>query len=71
MPHTDRTKTVWLYDSNIEYFYWKHIPLYIDALLALLFLLIPYTLVLFFIQCLSRLDCQMFFWVKKLHEVIV
>ena len=69
LTYPDGTKTVWLYDSNIEYLHGKHIPLFIAALLALLFLLIPYTLVLLFIQCLPKLDCQIFFWVKKLKPL--
>ena len=69
LTYPDGTKTVWLYDSNIEYLHGKHIPLFIAALLALLFLLIPYTLVLFFIQCLPKLDCRIFFWVKKLKPL--
>ena len=69
LTYPDGTKTVWLYDSNIEYLHGKHIPLFIAALLALLFLLISYTLVLFFIQCLAKLDCRIFFWVKKLKPL--
>ena len=69
LTYPDGTKTVWLYDSNIEYLHGKHIPLFIAALLALLFLLIPYTLVLFFIQCQSKLKCRMFCWVKKLKPL--
>ena len=69
LAYPDGTKTVWLYDSNIEYLHSKHIPLFTAALLALLFLLIPYTLVLFFIQCLSRLDWRIFSWVKKLKPL--
>ena len=69
LTYPDGTKTVWLYDSNIEYLHGKHIPLFSAALLALLFLLIPYTLVLFFIQCLSKLDCRILFWVKKLKPL--
>ena len=69
LTYSDGTKTVWLYDSNVEYLHGKHIPLFIAALLALLFLLIPYTLVLFFIQCLPKLDCRIFFWVKKLKPL--
>ena len=68
-PTLNGTKTLWLYDSNIEYLHEKHIPLFIAALLALLFLLIPYTLVLFFIQCLAKLNCRIFFWVKKLKPL--
>ena len=64
-----RTKTVWLYDSNIEYLRGKHIPLFIAALVALLFLLIPYTLALFFIQCLPKLNYRIFYWVRKLKPL--
>ena len=69
LTYPNGTKSVWLYDSNIDYLHGKHIPLFIAALLALLFLLIPYTLVLFFIQCLTKLDCRIFFWVKKLKPL--
>ena len=69
LTYPNGTKTVWLYDSNIEYLHGKHIPLFITALLALQFLLIPYTLVLFFIHCLPKLKCQIFFWVKKLKPL--
>ena len=69
LTYPDGTKTVWLYDSNIEYLHGKHIPLFIAALLALLFLLMPYTLMLFFIQCLPKLNCRIFFWVKKLKPL--
>ena len=69
LTYPDVTKIVWLYDSNIEYLHGKHIPLFIAALLALLFLVIPYTLVLFFIQCLLKLNCRIFFWVKKLKPL--
>ena len=64
-----RTKTVWLYDSNIEYLRGKHIPLFIAALVALLFLLITYTLALFFIQCLPKLNYRIFYWVRKLKPL--
>ena len=69
LTYPNGTKTVWLYDSNIKYLHGKHIPLFIAALLALLFLLIPYTLVLFFIQCLTKLNCRIFFWAKKLKPL--
>ena len=69
LTYPDGTKTVWLYDSNIEYLHGKHIPLFLAALLALLFLLLPYTLVLFFIQCLSKLNYRLFIWVKKLKPL--
>jgi len=69
LTYPDGTKTLWLYDSNIEYLHGKHFVLFIAAVLALLFFLIPYTLVLLFIQCLSKFDCRIFFWVKKLKPL--
>ena len=72
LTYPDGTKrAVWLYDSNIEYLHEKHIPLFLAALLALLFLLIPYTFVVLFIQCLqSKSSYRMLFWVKKLKPLL-
>ena len=69
LTYPDGTKTVWLYDSNIEYLHGKHTVLFIAAILALLFFLIPYTLVLLLIQCLPKLNCRICFWVKKLKPL--
>ena len=69
LTYPDGTKTVWLYDSNVEYLHGKHIVLFIAAVLALLFFLIPYTLVLLLIQCLLKLNCRIFFWVAKLKPL--
>ena len=38
--------TVWLFDGNITYLTSKHIPLFIAALIALLFLFLPYVFLL-------------------------
>ena len=38
---------VWLYDGNIQYLRGKHIPLFIAAVLYLLFVFLPFTLLLF------------------------
>ena len=64
------TKTLWLYDSNIEYLHGKHVPLFLAALLVLLLLLIPYTLVLLLIQCLSKPNHRILFWVRKLKPLL-
>ena len=48
--------TVWLSDSNITYLTSKHIPLFITALIALLFFFFPYTFLLLLGQCLSPLS---------------
>ena len=64
-------KAVWLYDANIEYLHGKHIPLFLAALFALLLLLIPYTLVILFIQCLqSKSSYRMLIWVRKLKPLL-
>ena len=69
LTYPDGTKTMWLYDSNIEYLHGKHIVLFVAAVLAVLFFLIPYTLVLLLIQCLLKLNCRIFFWVAKLKPL--
>lgn len=45
---------IWLYDGNIEYFTRGHIGLVIVSVLALLFFLIPYTIMLLFIKQFQR-----------------
>ena len=45
---------IWLYDGNHEYFTGGHIALVIVAIIALLFFLAPYTLVLLFIKQFQR-----------------
>ena len=44
---------VWLYDGNIRYLSGKHIPLLIAAMVCLIFLFLPYTILLIFSQCLQ------------------
>ena len=44
---------VWLYDGNIRYLSGKHIPLFIAAMVCLIFLFFPYTMLLIFSQCLQ------------------
>lgn len=43
----DRSEIVWLYDGNIPYFQGKHIALGLFAVFTLVFLFLPYTLLLF------------------------
>ena len=45
---------VWLYDGNINYLSGKHIPLFAVGLMFTVLFLIPYTLVVCFIQHLQR-----------------
>ena len=57
---------VWLYDGNIMYLKGKHIPLFIAAVLVLLFLFLPYTLLLFLGQWLqSRSVRKVFSWINS------
>ena len=44
---------VWLYDGNITYFSKKHIPLFTAAIVCLIFLFLPYTMLLIFGQWLQ------------------
>ena len=48
--------TVWSYDGNVEYLKGKHVVLFTVALVFLLVLFLPYTLLLTFGQCLH--SCQ-------------
>ena len=44
---------VWLYDGKIRYLSGKHIPLFTAAVVCLIFLFLPYTMLLIFSQCLQ------------------
>ena len=46
---------VWTHDGNVDYLSGKHIPLFIVALLFLVILFLPYTLLLTFGQCFRSL----------------
>ena len=60
-------KKVWVYDGNIDYLEGRHIPLFLAGILAFIFLLLPYTLVLTFVQHLRRrTGIRMLFWVRRL-----
>ena len=50
------TKSVWLYDGNIDYLKGKHIPLFIASILLLLLFIVPYTLFLLGIQWLHKIS---------------
>ena len=49
------TVAVWSFDRNIEYLSGKHIPLFLVALVVLLFLWLPYTALLLFEQCIQKI----------------
>ncbi len=41
---------IWVHDGNVDYLEGKHIALFVAAVVALLFLFLPYTHVIFFGQ---------------------
>ena len=60
------SRRVWLYDGSVDYLKGKHIPIFIAALILLILLSIPYTLVLLCIQWLRLLPSyRILFWVRK------
>ena len=64
------TRYVWLYDGNIDYLKGKHIYLFAAAAVFLLFLVLPYTLVLVFVQSLqAKSGWRVFSWVNKLKPL--
>ena len=70
-PETNVTSSaviVWSLDGTLEYFRYPHILLLIIALLTLLCLWLPYTLLLFLIQWLRRISHLWFLkWTTRLH----
>ena len=71
LSHTDGYSTgVWFYDGNVRYFKGKHIPLFMAALMLLVFLSIPYTAILLTIQWLQKLsEHRVLFWVNRLKPL--
>ena len=66
----NQTRLVWLYDSNIIYLQGKHIYLFVACIFALLFLFLPYTLVILFGPCLqAKSHYKIFFWVGRLKPI--
>ena len=64
------TRYVWLYDGNIDYLKGKHIYLFAAAAVFLLVLVLPYTLVLVFVQSLQATsDWKIFSWVDRLKPL--
>ena len=51
-PNNSRI-AVWLYDGNVRYLSAKHIPLFTAAMICLIFLFLPYTILLIFGQWLQ------------------
>ena len=64
------TSVVWSKDGNLSYFGFPHILLFLAGLATLLFLWLPYTLLLFSIQWLRRLPFFMLTkWIMRFHPV--
>ena len=56
---------VWLYDGNVRYMSGKHIALVLFALLIMLLLIIPYTVILLFAPYLQRISKnKVLFWIN-------
>lgn len=49
---------VWTYDGNIKYLSGAHVPLFTLALALMVFLFLPYTLLLMFGQCIRSIPAQ-------------
>ena len=47
---------VWSFDGNILYLGPKHLPLFVFAILVMLFIWLPYTMTLLFAQCIQRIE---------------
>ena len=54
----DGPKYVWSIDGNIDYLSLKHLPLFVAAVLVLVFLWLPYTFLLLLGKYLHKLNCQ-------------
>ena len=64
-------KAVWLFDANIEYAKGKHLPLFLTALLVLIFFSIPYTLFLLTAQWMQYyFDFKLFKWIHRVKPII-
>ena len=66
----NQTRLVWLYDGNVVYLRGIHIPLFAACITALLFLFVPYTLIILFGPCLqAKSHYKIFFWVGRLKPI--
>ena len=63
---------VWSFDGNIQYLSWpKHIPLFLAAVSTLLFLWLPFTVLLLFGQCFQRIETDRFRkWMLRLKPFL-
>ena len=57
---------VWLYDGNIQYLSLKHIPLFAFAVICLIFLFVPYAILLTFSQWLHfKSEWKIVSWISR------
>ena len=65
-PH-DKMQVVWLSDGNINYLHGKHIPLFVVGILFLVFVFLPYTLLLLLGQWLQKFSgIKVLSWMNNL-----
>ena len=56
----------WLYDGNVPFLKGKHIYMFAFAVIVSLAVVLPYTLLLLFGQCIiSKSNCRIFHWVNN------
>ena len=68
--YSERLTVVWSADGNLSYFGFPHVILFVAGLTTLLFLWLPYTLLLFLMQWLRRLThFRLFKWITRFHPV--
>ena len=66
LQYKNHSKTVWLYDGNVAFFEGKHSLMFGFAVMVLLFMVLPYTLLLLCGQCiLLKSNWRIFCWINK------
>ena len=66
LEYLNYEQSVWLHDGNVNYLGNKHIPLFIVAVVCLIFLFFPYTMLLIFSQWLqARSRLRIFSWINN------
>ena len=66
LEYPNKHIAMWLYDGNIRYLSGKHIPLFIAALICLIFLFLPFMLLLIFSQWLqAEWKFQILSWINS------
>ena len=66
LEYLNYEQSVWLHDGNVNYLGNKHVPLFIVAVVCLIFLFFPYTMLLTFSQWLqARSRLRIFSWINN------